>query len=161
MNLNTAGGGDIRIRPATEADLTAIIRHRRFMFSDMGLTDEAGLDAMQATSEPWIGAGLHDGSYRGWLAEIDGRVVAGGGLVVVGYPSAPSDPQPRRVWILNMYTEPEFRGRGLAKSIVKTMIEWCREQGFNWVSLHASDAGRHLYESLGFQPTNEMRLTLK
>jgi hypothetical protein len=25
-------------------------------------------------------------------------------------------------------------------------------------ALHASDAGRHLYETLGFQPTNEMQL---
>jgi hypothetical protein len=28
------------------------------------------------------------------------------------------------------------------------------------VSLHASDFGRPLYESLGFRPTNEMRLKL-
>jgi len=28
------------------------------------------------------------------------------------------------------------------------------------VSLHASDDGRKLYEELGFQPTNEMRLEL-
>jgi GNAT superfamily N-acetyltransferase len=51
--------------------------------------------------------------------------------------------------------------RGLAKSIMEAMISWCSEQGFAWVSLHASDAGRHLYETLGFTPTNEMRLMLK
>lgn len=161
MISNEATTGGSRIRPATADDAAVIIHHRRSMFSDMGFREEAALDAMQATSEPWIRAGLQDGSYRGWLAEIEGRVVAGGGLVVVGYPSAPSDPQPRRVWILNMYTEPEFRGRGLAKSIIEIMIDWCREQGLGWVSLHASDAGRRLYESLGFEPTNEMRLALK
>lgn len=41
------------------------------------------------------------------------------------------------------------------------MIEWCREQGFREVSLHASDEGRGRYEQLGFQPTNEMRLSLQ
>ncbi|PIS27506.1 MAG: hypothetical protein COT43_10080 [Candidatus Marinimicrobia bacterium CG08_land_8_20_14_0_20_45_22] len=51
-----------------------------------------------------------------------------------------------------------IRHRGLAKSIMNAMIRWCREQGFGCVSLHASDAGRHLYESMGFKPTNEMRL---
>jgi hypothetical protein len=40
------------------------------------------------------------------------------------------------------------------------MIAWCREQGYKTVALHASDEGRPLYESLGFQPTNEMRLHL-
>jgi hypothetical protein len=41
------------------------------------------------------------------------------------------------------------------------MTQWLKEQGFGSVVLHASDEGRPLYESLGFQPTNEMRLSLK
>jgi GNAT superfamily N-acetyltransferase len=62
--------------------------------------------------------------------------------------------------ILNMFTEPTFRRRGLARMLMQTMIAWCREQGYKTVALHASDEGRPLYESLGFQPTNEMRLHL-
>ena len=62
--------------------------------------------------------------------------------------------------ILNMYTEPEFRRRGLARMLMEKMIAWCREQGYNTVSLHASDKGRPLYEALGFRPTNELRLAL-
>jgi hypothetical protein len=38
------------------------------------------------------------------------------------------------------------------------MIDWCRANDFANVSLHASTAARPLYESLGFLPTNEMRL---
>jgi hypothetical protein len=41
------------------------------------------------------------------------------------------------------------------------MIQWLKEQGFSSVVLHASDEGRPLYETLGFVPTNEMRLRLK
>ena len=41
------------------------------------------------------------------------------------------------------------------------MIDWCRKEGFSAVSLHACDAGRPLYASLGFQPTNEMTLRLR
>ncbi len=154
-------GAETRIREATVEDLGEIMRHRRCMFQDMGFGDAAALDAMEATSAPFIKTGLQDGSYREWLVEIAGRVVAGGGVLILGHPSSPRDPSPRRAWILNMYTEPEYRGRGLAKSIVETSIGWCREQGFAWVSLHASEAGHHLYENLGFKPTNEMRLSLK
>lgn len=156
-----ARDAETRIREATVADLDIIMRHRRSMFIEMGFRNEVALDAMEATSAPFIKTGLDDGSFRGWLVEMAGRVVAGGGVVIVGYPSSPHDPMPRRAWILNMYTEPEYRARGLAKSIVGMMITWCRKQGFEWVSLHASDAGRHLYENLGFMPTNEMRLKLK
>lgn len=153
--------GEATLREATVEDLATIMRHRRGMFSDMGFRDEAGFAAMEATSAPFIRAGLEDGSYRGWLAETEAGVVAGGGLVIVGFPSNPRDPSPRRAWILNMYTEPQHRRRGLGKAIVEAMVSWCREQGFGSVSLHASDAGRQLYEAMGFKPTNEMRLLLE
>jgi hypothetical protein len=41
------------------------------------------------------------------------------------------------------------------------MITWCKNEGLANVTLHASDDGRHLYETLGFEPTNEMRLKLR
>jgi GNAT superfamily N-acetyltransferase len=152
---------NIKLRPAGVADLPAIMRHRRCMFREMGFQNEADLDAMEATSAPFIKSGLIDGTYRGWLAEGSAGVVAGGGMVIAGFPSTPFDPQPRRVWILNMYTEPEHRGQGLARRIMEAMIAWCREEGLAVVALHASEAGRPLYEHLGFIPTNEMRLKLK
>ncbi len=48
----------------------------------------------------------------------------------------------------------------LARRIVETAVEACRARGLKRVMLHASDAGRPLYESLGFRQTNEMRLVL-
>jgi GNAT superfamily N-acetyltransferase len=67
---------------------------------------------------------------------------------------------PRRAWVLNVYTEPDFRRRGLARRVMETIAAWCAAQGLSRVFLHASDAGRPLYESLGFEPTNEMKLGL-
>jgi GNAT superfamily N-acetyltransferase len=53
------------------------------------------------------------------------------------------------------------RRRGVARQLMLTMIDWCRTQGFVQVDLHASKQGKPLYESLGFQPTTEMRLKLR
>jgi GNAT superfamily N-acetyltransferase len=131
------------------------------MLTDMGFGDPADLDAMEATSTPFIKACLEKGSFRGWLMEKNGDVIAGGGLMMVGYPSGPHTSTNRKAFILNVYTEPACRCRGYAKAIVETIIAWCREEGFPSVFLHASDAGRHIYETLGFKPTNEMRLVLK
>jgi predicted GNAT family acetyltransferase len=63
--------------------------------------------------------------------------------------------------IVNVYTEPDHRRRGLARRLMVTMLDWLRQEGYGTVSLHASDYGRALYESLGFRATNEMRLQLK
>ena len=116
---------------------------------------------MDASSRPLFARALGEGSYRGWLAQDhDGRVVAGGGIILLPYHSSPRDPSPQRAWIVNMYTEPEHRRQGLARRLMDEMIGWCRGRRMTTVYLHASEEGRALYESLGFTPTNEMRLHL-
>jgi GNAT superfamily N-acetyltransferase len=63
-------------------------------------------------------------------------------------------------YLMSMYTETAFRRKGIAKSIVCNAIAWSREHGYDKINLHASEMGRHLYESLGFSATTEMRLRL-
>jgi len=154
--VNTYG-----IRPATPHDLEALLRHRRRMFEEMGFHDPAALEAMLGTSTPLLQRGLIDGTYRGWLAESStGGIVAGGGVIIVEFLSHPIDPVLRRAWVVNMFTEPEHRRRGLARRLMETMIAWCRAEGMGFLYLHASDDGRPLYDSLGFKLSNEMRLAL-
>ncbi len=154
-------GRAMTIRRATVADVEVIVSHRRRMFSDMGLGDDTAREAMAAAARTLIRASLQDGSYQGWLAEENGRVVAGGGVAIVSFQPTPVDPGPRRAWILNMYTEPDYRRRGLAMQILRAIVCWCREQGLRQVFLQASEAGRPLYERAGFRPTSEMRLNLE
>lgn len=150
------------IRPATADDLGAVLHHRRRMFEDMGYTDTAALEAMLASATPLLRRGLGDGTYRGWLVEsaADGVIVAGGGVILLEFQSHPADPRPQRAWVVNMFTEPAHRRRGLARRLMDTMLAWCRAQGMHSLYLHASDHGRPLYESMGFTPTNEMRIVL-
>jgi len=153
---------EITIRSATPQDCVVILHHRRSMFQDMGEGGPQDLDRMVEATAPWLARALADGSYQGWLAEnAERRVVAGGGVLVSTWPAGPHDPLTRRALIINVYTEPEVRRQGLARRLMLLMIQWLKEQGFSSVALHASDAGRHLYKTMGFVPTNEMRLRLK
>jgi GNAT superfamily N-acetyltransferase len=149
------------IRSANLQDLHHLVHHRRAMFEDMGYREPAMLHQVEQSSQEYFGEALRLGSYKAWLAESpDARVLAGGGIVIANWPGYPGEPIAKRAWILNMYTEPQARRHGIAKQLLQTMLDWCRNEGFRTISLHASPAGRPLYESLGFQPTNEMRLTL-
>ncbi len=152
--------GSLLIRETKLDDAPEILRHRRFMFRDMGYGDEAALDAMQATSGPYLIARMQDGAYRGWFAQAaDGRVAGGGGVLLYPWVSNPRDPNSMRAYLLNVYVYQEFRRQGLARRLMQVMMEWCRERGFATVWLHASEEGRALYESMGFAATNEMKLT--
>lgn len=153
---------EIAIREAGPADLAVIVHHRRAMFEDMGYKDAVVLDAMDRSGRPFFAQALGEGSYRGWFAQNQaGQVVAGGGILILPWPSHPRDTQTRRPMIINVYTEPAYRRRGLARRLMAAMIDWARQQGYGTLSLHASEYGRPLYEALGFQASNEMRLQLK
>ena len=150
---------EIRIRPATPADIPHVLQHRKQMFADMGKGTAAELEAMALTTVAYLREAMPAGGYRGWLAEsASGRVIAGAGIAIVPWLGSPDDPSSRRGLVINVYTEPEFRRRGIARRLMDTLVEWCREEGFHTISLHASEFGRALYEKIGFRPTNEMRL---
>ena len=152
---------DITLRMAIVDDAPIIVHHRRAMFTDMGYADIAGLDAMDVAFAPYVRRAIADGSYHGWLAVTSERhVVAGGGLILREWPATPRSADTQSAYILNMYTEPEYRKRGIARRIMNAILDHCRSEGLHSVSLHASEFGRPLYISLGFEPTNEMRLKL-
>ncbi len=150
---------NITIREAKPSESAIILHHRRSMFRDMGEGTIEELDRMVEVASPWLARALADGSYRHWLAlDASGRVAGGGGVLLCPWPANPKDPCTERAVILNVYTEPEFRKRGIARQIMLAILAWLKQKGFRGANLHASDEGRSLYEKLGFETTNEMRL---
>jgi ribosomal protein S18 acetylase RimI-like enzyme len=151
----------VLIRRATVADAPIIVAHRRAMFEAMGYTSCADLDAMDAKFAEWIVDKLTRGEYQGWfIANGQGAVVAGAGLWFVDWPAHPLDQSGKRAYVLNVYTCPDYRRRGLARRLMMMILDYGRARKLRMISLHASNEGRPLYESLGFQQTNEMRFKL-
>lgn len=152
---------EFAIRAATFDDIPVLLRHRRMMWWDMGRHDEEVLSLMEAAAREYFVDAVPKGTYRAFLALNDtGSVVGGGGIVISPWPGVFRQRAPQRAMILNVYVERDYRRRGVAKSLMETMIAWCREQKFAVIGLHATEEGRPLYEKLGFRPTNEMRLDL-
>ena len=157
------------VRFATAADLEVISHHRARMFADMGKLPIEIVDSFRAQSLEALRGMFAEGKYFGWVVtprDEGEKIVAGAGLQVRELPPRPQSNRKgkidivsgRQAVVVNVYTEPEWRRRGLAALLIKRAIEWTREQGIESVVLHASDDGRTVYERLGFIATNEMRL---
>lgn len=144
------------IRRATLEDLPLLLRYRRAMAEEMNAPDPAAVDQMIAALEPYLRVAIPDGRWHAWIAEPGGC----GAVEIVRWVPGRLDPTSRRAWIHSVYVEPSLRRRGIGRQLTETMVAWCREQGFKFVYLHASEHGRPLYESLGFEPSTEMRLRL-
>ncbi|MGA7952616.1 MAG: GNAT family N-acetyltransferase [Gloeobacterales cyanobacterium] len=64
-------------------------------------------------------------------------------------------------FIGDVFTETELRGQGISTRLNKDALGWLKSRNVTIVRLLASDAGRPIYERLGFKPTDEMVLTLE
>jgi len=149
----------VTITQATLDAIPAIVTHRRAMFAAMGYSDNAALDAMSKAFEPWLRRKMESGEYLAWLAVTpDSSVAAGLGLWLMDWPPHMIGAGARRGNILNVFVRPENRRQGIARHLMKVALAWCAANGVDHVMLHSSADGRHLYESLGFGPTNEMCL---
>jgi ribosomal protein S18 acetylase RimI-like enzyme len=151
----------VAIRQASLEDIPEILRQRCRMYEDMNYKDAAALEAMSSLTSDYLQKAIPQGLFRAWLATSGGRTVAGGAVLITSWPAHPYDLQCHRASILNVYTDPDYRRLGIARQVMQTMIAWCKQEGFARVTLHASDDGRRLYESLGFETSNEMRLKLR
>ena len=150
---------NLRLARADEASILA--HHRASMFRDMKEADEKAVSIIESASTDRLAALIEAREYFGFLAEFEGEVVGGGGVWL-----RPVLPRPgilhggQEAYVLNVYTEPGHRRAGVARAIMEAILDWSREQRVARVTLHASTDGRPLYASLGFEPTNEMRINL-
>jgi len=149
---------DCRIRQGLAGDASVVAKHRALMFNEMGRLPEAEMGSFEREAAPMIEAAIEGGIYRAWFAEdASGDIIAGGGIQLRPLLPRPESRQAPEAIILNMYVEPAHRRRGLARRLLEEMLDWCRSQSIVRIVLHPSDQGRPLYESMGFQPTGELR----
>ena len=140
------------IRPATLADVDALVHHRLGMFADMGAAIDA--EAVGRAFRRWLVEMMPGGTYRAWVVQTDtDDVVAGAGMAVLPWPPGPQSLDGRIAFAYNVYTETPHRHRGLGRSLMTAIHEWCRGNGIEAVLLNASHAGQPLYESMGYRPT--------
>src|SRR5512133_3994368 len=152
-----------RIGRATVQDADIIALHRTRMFQDMGDVSDDAFEILRAKARVRLKEWLESGDYIGWLATPADKpetVVGGAGVQL-----QPILPRPlnastigegRQGTIVNVFTEPQWRRRGIAGLLIKEIITWSKNEQIDRLVLHASDEGRSIYERLGFIPGEEM-----
>lgn len=89
------------------------------------------------------------------VAVNDGRCVACASMSYIEIMPTFSHPSGKRAHLMNVYTEKDYRRRGIARHLVNMLIEDARVHGATEISLDATESGRPLYESVGFKASEE------
>src|SRR6266480_6520695 len=153
-----------RIRRATAQDADIVAWHRARMFQDMGDVSGDAFEVLRAKARASLSEWLDSGDYVGWLATpADQPEMIVGGAGVQLHPILPRPVnistvgEGRQGTVVNMFTEPQWRRRGIAGLLMKEIITWSKHEHLDRLLLHASDEGRSVYERLGFIAGDAMR----
>ena len=126
---------NFQIRLAAVADLELISWHRARMFQDMGELPPDLFESFRVESLETLQRMFGRGEYVGWLASPEnepGQIVAGAGLQLREVPPHPQTNPNGRIDIVsgrqaiiqNVFTEPEWRRRGLAALLIESREDY-------------------------------------
>ena len=93
---------------------------------------------------------MADGTFVSWLAMDGDRIVGTSGMSFVEKPPYFGCPSGRIGLLSSMFTDPNYRRRGIAKELLTRVVDEARKYGCGIVQITASDMGVLLYTDFGF-----------
>jgi GNAT superfamily N-acetyltransferase len=138
---------NIIYRKLTENDLETFINMRINQLREEGATDE--MDLSPALMD-YYQRHLANGTFVSWLALDGDKIIGTSGMSFVEKPPYFGCPTGRIGLLSSMYTNPDYRRQGIARELLRRVVEEARAYGCGTVQITASDMGVLLYSNFGF-----------
>lgn len=139
----------VEISKATDADIEDLMAVRCEMLRIVnGLApDYAFDDTLCGCSRDYF----LTGDQTTVLARDGGRVIGCASISYIRVMPTFEHPTGKRAHLMNVYTNEAYRRQGIARKMIRLLIDEAEERGCTEISLDATEAGRPLYESIGFR----------
>jgi len=153
---------DISYHRAGVADIDVLIEFRlRFLAEHANRARLPKEDELRKNLMDYFEKAMPAGDFIAWLAKQDGKVIGTSGIVVWRMPPNNSVKTGKQGYILNMYTVPEARRKGICTELLERMIVEAKALGLSRVHLHASKLGEDIYRRRGFREPGDIELLLR
>lgn len=142
---------EIKYDIATKDDINELIRLRiAYMMDDFGSVSEDERIALEKQLPDYFSRKLGS-ELIAFVARDENRIVSVAYLLIIEMPANLLLLNGIYGDVLNVYTEPEYRGKGLATSLMNNLIEYGKKAGLGRIDLMATDDGYPIYKKVGFE----------
>ncbi len=131
----------------TEKELDTFIEMRINQLREEGAKENIDL---HPALQDYYKRHISDGTFVSWLAFDEDKIVGTSGMSFVEKPPYFGCPSGKMGLLSSMYTNPDYRRMGIAKELLKRVVEEARVYGCGTVQITASDMGVKLYTAYGF-----------
>lgn len=142
---------EIVYRRLKEDDLDTFIDMRITQLREEGATEDIDL---KPALRDYYKHHMADGTFVSWLALDGDKIIGTSGMSFVEKPPYFGCPSGRIGLLSSMFTNPDYRRKGIARELLHRVVGEAREYGCGAVQITASDMGVKLYTAYGFVHNN-------
>ena len=143
---------ELKYRRAVREDIPSLMEIRKRQLLDEGQVPDTKIDNELLN---YFTRQFDHGNLIEWIGEEDGEIKAAAAIAFLEFPPAFSNPSGVKGYITNMYTAPDFRGKGIAAGMLDRLVNEARMRGVSTILLAASRMGAPVYSKYGFQRADE------
>jgi GNAT superfamily N-acetyltransferase len=153
----------INYRRAKIDDLEALINCRvRFLNELYNHPDDEQTEFLRKSLRQYLYEAITSNDFVAWVAEYNGRIIGTSGMVVWQRPANYCGLESGKLgYLLNFYTDPEARRKGIGTRLLKELIKEARLIGLKYLHLNATKDGIRIYRKAGFVEPNDIELELR
>jgi len=136
---------------ATKEDINELVRMRiAYMKDDFGSVSEHERQCMEVQLPDYFERKLGT-ELVAFVAKDGERIVSVAYLHIIEMPANSILLNGLYGEVLSVYTEPEYRGRGLCSTLMRNLVEYGKKRGLGRIDLSATDEGYPIYAKIGFK----------
>mgnify|MGYP002509445767 FL=1 len=146
----------LNYRKATIADLEILTKTRiEVLRAANQLGDDVDMSEVKKQSFEYYQNSLKNDTHLAYLIFDDELFVGAGGISYFQVMPTYHNPTGKKAYIMNMYTKPDYRRRGIAFKTLDLLVADAKAKGITAISLEATNMGRPLYAKYGFIKMND------
>lgn len=142
---------EIEYRKLTGNELDTFIKMRINQLREEGAKED--VDLYPALND-YYKRHMADGTFVAWLALDVDKIIGTSGMSFVEKPPYFGCPSGKIGLLSSMFTDKEYRRKGIASELLKRVVDEARNYGCGTVQITASDMGVKLYTAFGFTHNN-------
>lgn len=152
---------DFNLRKADISDLELLTEVRITVLRAANKLDaSADMTEVFSSTYEYYKTALTDGTHTSYLVFNNDKVIGAGSICYYSVMPTCCNPAGKKAYVMNMYTAPEYRRKGIALCVLDKLVKEAFDRGVTDIGLEATDMGRPLYEKYGFEGASaEMKLS--
>lgn len=150
---------NITYHKATINDISVLVDNRILFALELSEgQNEDTIQSLRNQMTDYFSKAIQDNTCISFIAKFDEIVAGIGSVHLRDMPGNFKNPSGKWGYIMNMYTIPSFRRKGICKGILNLLVEEGKKIGVTAFELHATKDGEKVYTQEGFTHHNEPTL---